>query len=416
MSVVQFEDVVEGCLRRLEEGEDVETILASYPDQALELTPMLEVMAETRRLASEISVPAAAQNRSRAQFLTAAAGMQAAPRKPRFTLYHLRLATSAMIAIGILAAILLGTGLASAAALPGDVFYPVKLLVEQMQINIAQDPPARLELQETYDNRRMQEAEQLSQMNRRQPVTFGGFLTQTTPGHWQVGSVTLAFPADFALPTNLVGTYVQVSGISTNQMVEVEVIEARQLQWSGTLEKFDDDTWLVGGVSLAVNGETHMTGGKPQVGTQVQVTAVRESENLFLALDLIVNGEPTIERGPLLISSQTPAPVEVAPGDPEVSEPARTAPPAVQPPQPSFTPLPPSGGDPPDGKVTPVTQTAASGDGEKQDGERKSTPVPSGQVTVDGANQPTPTRGEEDNHPSATPQKDATRTPTPHDD
>jgi hypothetical protein len=414
MSVVQFEDVVDACILRLMAGEGQEDILTGYPDQVSELSSILSMIVDTRRLASEISIPQAAQRRSRAQFLSAVAAMQPAPRKPRFSLAHLRLATSAIIGFVILAAVLLGTGLASAAALPGDVFYPVKLLVEQAQINLVQDQPSRIELQEIYDSRRQQEAEQLSLMDRRQQVIFGGFLEQPSADSWQVGSVTLAFPSDFPRPTDLIGTYVQVTGYSDNKIVEVEDIQARQMTWTGILQKFDDGSWLIGGIALAINEQTHLSGGRPQIGMSVKVTAIRQSEDEYLALDLDVANEPTLAKrfenvAPLIL---TPPPLEIATKSQDQGEAGDGSQPAGQPNQQATVSSSAITTRPTRVESTPVIKTVTSVAGDKKDDD-KSTPTPVTQVTVSDSDRPassatlTPLK--------TTEKRDATRTPTSDD-
>jgi hypothetical protein len=336
MSAVQFEDLIEVCLLRLDAGEKLEDVLNTYPDQSAELYPLLATGVDICQAACNIPVPAAAQTRSRAQFLTAAAGMYPAPRRFQLNRLHLRLATSTFIGIGILVAVLLGTGFASASALPGDMLYPVKILAEQVQMNIVQDPPARFELQENYDNRRQLEAERLSQMNRRQYVAFGGFL-EKIDGAWYIGSVSLTFPDLLVQPTGLIGTYVEVSGYSVNNRVEVSNIEVRQMQWNGTLQKFDDQSWLISGLMLAVNPNTEMSGGQPRIGANVAVTAIRRADNQFLALKLAVAGDPGVSYATAVLSSLPPTPVPLSstaepegdgsgdPGSQPVSQPASQA-------------------------------------------------------------------------------------------
>jgi hypothetical protein len=412
MSAIQFEDVVDACILRLMDGEGEDNILTSYPDQVSELSSMLSVIVDARRLASEISIPMAAQNRSRSQFLSAVAAMQPTPPKHHFSIAHLRLATSAIIGLAILAAVLLGTGLASAAALPGDIFYPVKLLVEQTQINLVQDQPARMELQETYDNRRQQEAEQLSLMNRRQQVTFSGFLEQTSADIWQVGIVTLAFPADFTRPTGLIGTYVQVTGYSDNKLVEVEDIQARQLTWTGILQKIDDESWLIGGIPLAINQETHLSGARPQIGTSVRVTAIRQSEDEYLAVDLDVDNEPTLVGGLEKVTSSTlTPPLEIATESQERDDTVDSSQPAGQPIQPATFAASATMARPPRMENTPVLKTVASETGEKKDEER-STPTPVPQVTASDSDKPVSATLIAQ---KTTEKRDATRTPNSGD-
>jgi hypothetical protein len=182
--------------------------------------------------------------------------------------------------------------LASAAALPGDVFYPVKRMVENIQVNLAADPPARLVLEENLDDRRLEEAARLSQINRREFVTFSGTLRQTADDRWMVGDLVLDFPT--ATPdTEMLGQYVRVSGYSDTHQVEVEEIQLRSFTWDGVIQKMDAESWVVGGIEVRLDANTSLAGVDAQVGATVHITAARLSENGFLALTILVQPVPT---------------------------------------------------------------------------------------------------------------------------
>lgn len=308
MNAVNIEDMFEECVRQLSAGSGLEEVLAKFPDQAEELRPMLQAALDLQRFAADIKPSQAAQMRSRAQFLTAAAGMAATSSKrgSKFNPFHWRLAASSAILVAIIAAIfVLGTGFASADALPGDVFYPVKIMVEQMQINLVQDAPARLEMEEGYDDRRQEEVARLTKMQRRQEVKFSGFLRYGGAGQWKIGSVLVKFPAGGPNPADFEDAYVEIVGQSDNEMVEVQSIALHRLEWEGVLQKFDDQSWLISGLSIRITEETEISGSLPQIGAVVRVVATRPTGSQYAAISLNVKSLPSTAINPLPKPSQT---------------------------------------------------------------------------------------------------------------
>ncbi len=309
MNAVNIEDLFEECVQQLSAGSGLEEILAKYPDQAEELRPMLLAALDLQQFSAVIKPSQAAQMRSRAQFLTAAAGMAATTSKRgfKFNPFHWRLAASSAILIAIFTAVLLlGTGFASADALPGDVFYPVKIMVEQMQINMVQDPPARLEMEDGYDDRRQEEVARLTKMQRRQQVKFSGFLQYDGAGLWKIGSVLVTFPAGGPNPADFEDAYVEIVGQSDNEMVEVLSIQMHRLEWEGILQKFDDQSWLISGLSILITEDTEISGSLPQIGAVVRVVATRPTGSQYAAISLNVKSLPPTAIKPLLKPSQTP--------------------------------------------------------------------------------------------------------------
>ncbi len=318
MNAVNIEELFDECVQRLAAGADLEEVLADFPVQAEKLRPMLQAVWALQQFSAEIKPPYSAQLLSRAQFLTTAAGMEFSSQKRgfRFNLFHLRLAASSAILIAILAAVLLlGTGFASADALPGDIFYPVKIMVEQMQINMVQDPPARLQMENVYDDRRQEEVARLTKMQRIEQVTFSGFIQKTDAGTWQIGSVALIFPAGSPDPSAFEDAYVEIAGKSDSHVVEVQSIQLHRMEWDGVLQNFDDHSWQISGLSIRLTDDTQISGGDPKIGASVRVVAVRPSGDQFTALSLTVNSLPatTVKLSPQ--PSQTPSQENVESGE-----------------------------------------------------------------------------------------------------
>ena len=346
---------------------------------------MLQAALKLQQFSVNMEPSHSAQMRSRAQFLTAAAKMNLAPKKRgfQFSLFHLRLAASSAVLIAIIGAVmLLGTGFASADALPGDVFYPVKIMVEQIQINMVQDPPARLEMEDMYDNRRQEEVSRLTKLQRREQVTFSGFLQNEGGGKWKIGSVELMFPAVDPDPVNFEGAYVDIVGISDSEIVEVQSIELRRLQWDGILQKFDDQSWRIGGLTIMLTDATEITGGKPQIGATVRVVAVRPSGDHYTALALTVKTLPPTAVKVYTIPSQIPTRENS-----ESNESGENKQPTSQPKVASPTPRP---------EIHP-TRTRE----EEEGGKKKLSPTP------------TPTKKREESHATRTPTSAPKKTKTP---
>src|SRR5512140_3738573 len=116
MSQFELSAALEECIKELQSGADPETVLQRYPDHVDELKPLLQTAAWMRNANQEISVPRTAQARSRKEFLSRAS--QPAP-EHRFWVNSLRVAVTLVI-FAILIVGLLGSGLASVSALPGD--------------------------------------------------------------------------------------------------------------------------------------------------------------------------------------------------------------------------------------------------------------------------------------------------------
>jgi len=112
-----------------------------------------EFEADLRRRA-RLGAPAALRSELRASLL-------AAPISPgRRPSFWSRLALRPALALGLVIALLVaGTGSVAAASLPGDPAFGLKRAVEDAQVSLAADDPARLELLVAFSNRRLADLE-----------------------------------------------------------------------------------------------------------------------------------------------------------------------------------------------------------------------------------------------------------------
>jgi len=187
------------CLDALAQGESVERILARYPQDAAQLRPLLNTAAGLPALRMEPSE--AAKMQSRQQFMAQADLLRrAAPRKsmgflPRFV---------TGFAAAALVAVVLSTGVvaASGSALPGDPLYGLKRTVEDVRLQSAGSPTQRQELQREFEQRRVNEANDLLDAGREGEVEFTGTIEEIQPNAWIVSSLVVQVDAN----TSIVGT------------------------------------------------------------------------------------------------------------------------------------------------------------------------------------------------------------------
>ena len=146
------DDVLNECIERLAAGETVEQCLASYPDYAVELEPLLRTSASTMNAAATITHREEAKQRSRYQFMAAVADRKREAnrgwlgRAIRPSGWRAKLARTAVVALGV---VVLGTGtaygatVASEDSVPGDPLYAVKTLKEDISLRMPKSDLAR---------------------------------------------------------------------------------------------------------------------------------------------------------------------------------------------------------------------------------------------------------------------------------
>ncbi len=216
-------DALEICLHDLENGADLETVLARYPDLAMELRPILKasIMARKRRLADPSPE---AVRRGRAKLLQHASEMReqkAAPRKRMIPVFQ-RFAITFVFTTFFLAS---GTGLvgASSTALPGENLYPVKRTWEGLRLFFTFNPDHKEFLESEFESERLDEVGELLAEGRHEVIQFAGVFMQVN-GVTYVSGVTVLIPANLQMPAN--GTPVIVTGRTNAQgFVEIETIK-----------------------------------------------------------------------------------------------------------------------------------------------------------------------------------------------
>lgn len=222
-------EVLETCLQEIENGAEVETVLASHPHHAAELRPILNASMMARRRGSSIVDPSPeAVRRGRAKVLQHAAQMReakAAPRRRAIPIFH-RLAIALTLAALFLTS---GTGLvsASSSALPGENLYPVKLTWENLRLFFTFDKEYRETLEHTFENERLHEINELLVEGRHETIQFAGIYMEVN-GTTYVSGIHIVIMETSILPTEPLtnGAAVVVTGRTNAQgFVDAENIE-----------------------------------------------------------------------------------------------------------------------------------------------------------------------------------------------
>jgi RNA polymerase sigma-70 factor (ECF subfamily) len=154
-----FDAALSECLDRLHLGTDIQTYLARYPQYATELHPLLQladkihevitpIPAGKARIAGRLGMLQALAEKRNQQFAIApGSSHQTTPSVAQLTKRKpLNVQLAWRLALAVAAVAIMATGgavAASAASLPGDVFYPVKLASQQAQVALTFDAGTR---------------------------------------------------------------------------------------------------------------------------------------------------------------------------------------------------------------------------------------------------------------------------------
>jgi hypothetical protein len=326
------------CLDALAQGESVERILARYPQEAGQLRPLLETAAFLPTLRREPSE--AAKLQSRQKFLAQADLLRRTT--PRKTLGFLPRLAAGFIAVALVAVVLsTGAVAASGSALPGDPLYGLKRAVENAQLSFSSSA-ARESLIDQLAQRRRDEINQLLSAGRPGEVEFTGTIESLQPEAWIVSGLVVQLDEK----TQIVGTpqldrvaavrgltgpnglraisiSIEPAGapdVTTPQATETpkpaataEPTKTKQpsltitptlqptstprptataeptgtpqpveVEFIGTVSTINADTWIIDGMTVAVNASTEIRGAIAP-GQRVKVKALRYADGRLVA-------------------------------------------------------------------------------------------------------------------------------------
>jgi len=159
-----LEDILEECLRRIREGEDVESCLDRFPERAEELRPLLHSALKVEDVFSRLRPHPHFRAKLKYRLLSM-------PPKRVFPLWQQRWA---LALIPVLLLFLVGGGVvnASTSSLPDEPLYRVKLASEGIRLFFTPSPEGKAILQAKLVDRRMWEISQL--MKRGKPADIAG--------------------------------------------------------------------------------------------------------------------------------------------------------------------------------------------------------------------------------------------------
>ena len=148
------EEILDQCTDAILSGATVEEALAPYPDWKDELKPLLELAAELS------SLPEPELNLTRMMQSMGEAMAEEVPKvgKSRITLFSRPVLLRIAASITVLLMLGWGTMTASASAVPGDWFYPIKLMTERARFALTINPEEKAELRITFSEQRLKEA------------------------------------------------------------------------------------------------------------------------------------------------------------------------------------------------------------------------------------------------------------------
>ncbi|MBN1993507.1 MAG: hypothetical protein JW953_12475 [Anaerolineae bacterium] len=225
----RFESILDECISALQAGVSIEDILAEVPDYADELRPLLyaaTVLADP----NPKLVPEERKSALRAMYMQQIATLPSlsAPTfwektQAIFRIMQRRLTPTAVlndlatiiitVLLTLVMAALIVNYLATD-AIPGDFLYGAKRFSETVQLSFAPNEGRQTELREKFNQRRLQEIEQLIEQNRAAVVQFRGILETKGDNLWVVAGHTIFLPPDIEIEKNIhEGDTVEIIGL-----------------------------------------------------------------------------------------------------------------------------------------------------------------------------------------------------------
>ena len=142
----EFDNILNECLERvLTEGETVEQCLASYPDHASELEPLLQTALFAKKTSAVKPRP---EFRDRARYQMRVALQEMEPKRERRSLFFGLRPQWATVVVSVLVLLLASGGTAAAAgnSMPDGTLYPVKLATERVRLALTPSALGKAEL------------------------------------------------------------------------------------------------------------------------------------------------------------------------------------------------------------------------------------------------------------------------------
>ena len=135
-----FDDILNDCLERISEGEEVQRCIDRYPGHAEELAPLLRVAVMTIGVASSTVYTSDAKARGLNRLIQTVQENGVPKRRrfaiPTFSQPLLRPLVVAFVAVFLVSVAATGTTMASSNSVPGDPLYWVKTTKESVSLHL----------------------------------------------------------------------------------------------------------------------------------------------------------------------------------------------------------------------------------------------------------------------------------------
>jgi len=229
-----FDTALDQCLTWLRGGMGIEECLASYPEYANQLRPLLELAIQVGRVITPASSTAARAAGEQRMLTAFAQRQERVARISPLILYlqrvirdltrggpgHFRPAWNlAIVSLFILS--IAGGGLtvaASAHSLPGDALYSVKMVAQQTRLFLTRDSETHRQLEEQFSVQQRRDVQSVLKAGRRVDVEFRGTLQRMDETLWVVdGLPVILQDTTTILGRPYLGTTIRVRGIVSGE-------------------------------------------------------------------------------------------------------------------------------------------------------------------------------------------------------
>ena len=151
----EFDNILDECLDRILKGETVEDCLASYPEHAAELEPLLRTSQVTK---DALAIKPHPEFRERARYQFRAALQEMEQKRERRLFFGLQPQwATAVIAVLVLMLASVSTVAAASGSMPDGPLYPVKLAAETVQLALTPSALGKAELYAMLADKRVAE-------------------------------------------------------------------------------------------------------------------------------------------------------------------------------------------------------------------------------------------------------------------
>ncbi|AII58300.1 hypothetical protein ASJ33_06760 [Dehalococcoides mccartyi] len=159
----EFDNILNECLDRiLINGQDLESCLRLYPDQAVELAPLLKTATGIDALASGCKPSESFKAKARYEFMSA---LNESKHKKGFFRWRLNWATGLVSAIMLLFVSGGGVAVAASGSMPDNPLYSVKLATEELWLSFSFGEEGKINAMNKIADRRVAEIIYLADTN-----------------------------------------------------------------------------------------------------------------------------------------------------------------------------------------------------------------------------------------------------------